>query len=65
MLQENYANSAGTPAHAKEFLGARNVTADPSNKFYDCGVPFDKLFTAYMYRGKCVPHYRYNAKKPV
>ena len=39
-------------AHAKEFLGARDVTADPTNKYYDCSALFDKVFTAYIYKGE-------------
>ena len=52
ILQGNSACSAGTMAHAKDFLGARNVTADPTNKYYDCSALFDKVFTAYMYKGE-------------
>ena len=48
MLQRNSANSAATLAHEKVFLGARNLTTDPTNKFYDFEELFDKLLTAYM-----------------
>ena len=54
MLQRNSANSAATLAHEKVFLGARNLTTDPTNKFYDFEALFDKLLTAYMYKHKCV-----------
>lgn len=44
--------STGTLSHAKDFLNARNVTADPTARYYDCGALFDKVFAAYIYTGK-------------
>ena len=57
MLQRNSANSAATLAHAKVFLGAKNLITDPTN-IYDFEALFDKLLTAYMYKHKCVFKWR-------
>lgn len=65
LYQPSSQYSIGTITHAKNFLNARNVTSDPTNRYYDCSSLFDKVVKSYIITGGLKIEYNMLSLQPL